>query len=290
MGTNYNRGLIKQVEELTQENERLICENRSLRAENKELREQLSDMKTAMEAAITKLTTEIERLKAQINKDSGNSSKPPSQDGYKRVQNSREPSGRKSGGQQGHIGKRLELPKNLDELAEKGYARRELNDHTKGAGSYVTRYTMDIDIVLVVTEHRYAKGSAPKGAKVTYGEKIKAITALLSTEGIIAEERLSDFFNEVTCGAIKLSDATIEKFLTELSENLGPELEAIETSLLNGSVAHTDDTPIRCTQKPDYGDAEPVLRTSEHGSQSAYIRTYSNPTATLYTANTQKKR
>ena len=115
MGTNYGRGIIKQVEELTLENERLICENKQLRAENKELSAQLKELETTTAAAIAKLAAEIERLKAQINRNSGNSSKPPSQDGFKRVPNSRESSGRKRGGQPGHCGKRLELPKNLDD-------------------------------------------------------------------------------------------------------------------------------------------------------------------------------
>ena len=98
---------------MTLENERLICENKRLRAENKDLCAQLKELETTMAAAIAKLAAEIERLRAQINKNSGNSSKPPSQDGFKSITNSREASGRKSGGQRGHPGKRLELPKNL---------------------------------------------------------------------------------------------------------------------------------------------------------------------------------
>jgi len=316
MGTNYGRGIIKQVEELTLQNERLICENERVGNENRGLRAQLTAIEASIEARITavveaavkrattpllaglsakdeqigKLTAEIERLKAQINKNSGNSSKPPSQDGFKRVQNSREPSGRKSGGQSGHPGKRLELPKNLDELIEKELARRELADHTCGADSYVTRYTLDVETTLVVTEHRYPKGAAPLGAEVTYGEKIKALTVLLSTEGIIAEERLSDFFSEITHGAIKLSDAAIEKFLAELNGKLGPELETIRTSLLNEDVLHVDETPVRCVQKPSYSNGEAILQKASGTSFGVYIRTHSSNNATLYTVNPQKDR
>jgi transposase len=289
MGTNYGRGIIRQVEELTLQNERLVVENKRLLAENKEYRAQIEALTAAMEEVRAKFTAEIERLKAQINKNSGNSSKPPSQDGFKRVQNSREPSGRKSGGQSGHLGKRLELPKNLDELIEKGVARRELVDHTGGADSYRTRYTLDVDVTLVVTEHRYPRGATPLGAEVTYGEKMKALTVLLSTEGIIAEERLSDFFSEITHGAIRLSDATIESFLTDLSRKLDPELEAIKTSLLNEEAMHVDETPVRCTEKPDYSDGEKaVLRKASGTSFSVYIRTHSSENATLYTVNPQK--
>jgi hypothetical protein len=75
----------------------------------------------AKEEKIEKPEGEIVRLKAQIDKNSSNSSKPPSQDGFKKIQNSREKSGQKSGGQPDHRGSYMELPKNLDELIEKGY-------------------------------------------------------------------------------------------------------------------------------------------------------------------------
>lgn len=100
MGTNYNRGIIRHVEELTLENERLTAENKMLRDENKELREQVGQLS----GMIVKLMAEVERLKAQIDKNSGNSSKPPSQDGFKRVPNSREKSVQSRGGQPGHPG------------------------------------------------------------------------------------------------------------------------------------------------------------------------------------------
>ena len=88
---------------------------------------------------ITKMDDEIDRLKAQINRDSGNSSKPPGQDGFKKIPNSRERSHRKSGGQKGHLGYSLQFPKNLDELEEKGLIRREMIDHTDGSEAYVSR-------------------------------------------------------------------------------------------------------------------------------------------------------
>ena len=288
MGTNYGRGIIKQVEELTLQNERLVFENGRLRAENAELREQLTRLQASFTETVLKLTAEIDRLRAQINKNSGNSSKPPSSDGFKRVPNSRERSGRKPGGQPGHPGRRLELPENLDELIEKGRARRVLVDHTDGAEPYVSRFTIDIDVTVVVTEHRYRKGCAPLGANVAYGDKLKSMSVQLSTEGLVAEERLSEFFDDITEGAITLSDATVDGFLSEMSVKLEPELQVIETDLLNEPVMHVDDTPVRSTQKPDYSDGEPVLRTSEGTSSNAYIRTYSSATATRYTANPQK--
>jgi len=288
MGANYGKGLYKQLEEQTHENERLNREVADLKTANKELTTKLEKMVELFDSTVTKMQNEIERLKAQINKDSGNSSKPPSQDGFKHISNSREASGRKSGGQLGHPGKRLELPKNLEEMVEKGHARMQLKDHTGGSAKYVKRYTMDIEVILVVTEHRYCVGSAPHGAEVTYGESIKSLTALLSFEGVVAEGRISRLFFELTHGVVKLSGATIEKFLEEVNDKLDGEIETITTMLLNRPVLHVDESPVRCTSKPDYSTGAPVLRESKGTSLNAYIRAYTNPSATLYTASPKK--
>ncbi|MDR1912978.1 MAG: DUF6444 domain-containing protein, partial [Clostridiales bacterium] len=90
--------------------------------------------------ALKKAESEIDRLKSQLNKNSGNSSKSPSQDGLKKIPNSREKSNHKSGGQKGHQGKRLELPKNLNELIENKHAYCKMIDHTNGAESFALRW------------------------------------------------------------------------------------------------------------------------------------------------------
>ena len=54
---------------------------------------------------IIRLRKRVEELESQINKNSSNSSKPPSSDGYKRtIKNNRIKSGKKIGGQKGHEG------------------------------------------------------------------------------------------------------------------------------------------------------------------------------------------
>ena len=58
----------------------------------------------------------------------------------------------------GILGVACSCQKTLMNLEEKGLIRREMIDHTDGSEAY-GRYTMDIDITVTVTEHRFLEGS-----------------------------------------------------------------------------------------------------------------------------------
>ena len=318
---NYNkRALLKKLEEQTRYIEKLRRENKELRAENKDLGAKLAVLEASLEARISaavneatapilaelaqknaelarvnaeleKANTEIARLNAIKNKDSSNSSQPPSQNGFKQIPNNREKSNHKRGGQKGHPGHRLKLPENLDELIEKGIVEKKLEDHTNGTEEYVSRWTMDITIKTLITEHRFPVGQVPPEMynEVTYGNGIKGLTVVLSNEGMLSEKRLAELFDNVTQGVITVSEATIEKFQSEFAGKLDSELTAIEADLLNGEVMHTDDTPMKCAQKPEYcEDGKFVLQTAEKKSFKVYMRTHSNDSSTLLTVNPKK--
>jgi transposase len=68
-----------------------------------------------LESRIQQLETRVHELEGRLSKDSSNSSKPPTSDGLKRKPKSlRQSSGKKSGGQQGHVGKGLAQVSNPD--------------------------------------------------------------------------------------------------------------------------------------------------------------------------------
>lgn len=69
---------------------------------------------------IARLNQTIQQLKEQLNKNSKNSSKPPSSDGYKNPapKSLRKPSGKKVGGQNGHQGTHLAVITAPDEIVK----------------------------------------------------------------------------------------------------------------------------------------------------------------------------
>jgi len=249
---------------------------------------------TQKEEELCKAHTEILRLQGIINKDSGNSSKPPSKNGFKRVPNSREKSGRRRGGQIGHPGHRLALPENIEALVEKGSVKEQIVDYTDGSDKYISRYVIDVEVITTLTEYRFATDAqlpAHLYNEVSYGSNLKAMAVLFLNEGIVAEKRLSDMISGLTQGTVTISPATLESFQALFAQRLEESgtLKSIETDLLNGEVMHTDDTPMRCMEKIEYTeDGEEKIIRAEKGSFHATIRTHSNERSTIYTANPKK--
>ena len=314
MGINYEININRQSTELT---EKPSNENEQLKLENNVLREKISAMEASIEELITaavteavrlatepllealaKANAEIERLKAIINKNSSNSSKPPSTNGFKNIPNSRVESSKSRGGQGGHPGRRIGLPENIEELEQKGIVERRIIDNTNGSSEYISRYTLDIDVKIVVTEHRYSKASdLPDGLlnEVSYGDNLKAAAILLSSEGMIADKRLTDIVSGLTHGVINLSTGTMCNLRSKFAQELGEsgEIEAIEQDLIIGEVMNTDDTSVRSTERIVYPEADengakPTLEHAKKKSFRVTIRTYSNERSTRYTVNPKK--
>ena len=85
----------------------------SLMKQNQMLIEQVD----SLSKTIDELNATIKELREQLNKNSGNSSKPPSTDGFKKVNKSlREKSGKKRGGQKGHQGTHLAVLAEPDKI------------------------------------------------------------------------------------------------------------------------------------------------------------------------------
>ncbi len=306
MGGHYERDIFRQLEELTEKNEQLKQENQELRRENRQLRKENARLEKrleileatmedriskAVEAAVAKATApmlemiakkdkEILRLKGQIEKDSSNSSKPTSSNGFKKVPNNREKSGRKQGGRTGHKGTKLKIPENPDELVEQGVAEHSIISDVQDGEAYVSDWIVDIKVRVVYTEHRRRAGKLPK---IEYGPEVKTLAVYLSMVGLIALKRLSQFFEEITRGFVVASKGTLASFNHNAAQSITLDEEIQD--LLNGRVIHVDETPIKTSERPNE-DGE--LETSTRTTYSVYIRTYSNKKTTVLMAASRK--
>ena len=203
------------------------------------------------------------RLKSIINNDSSNTSLPPSTDqkGGKasNTYNGRTKTKRKAGGQKGHKGQTL-TKSNVKKKLESGEFRHDIRNIRDPSGAkYITRYTIDLDVVPVITEIRiYAdekgKFSIPSEYRsgVTYGENLKSMTVALYSEGVMSNDRIAAFLNAISGDRLELSEGSIYGFCRKFAKESEAIVESLEKELLNQNVVATDATVTTINGKQSY--------------------------------------
>jgi len=230
-----------------------------------EIRTQKSEIE-ALSKENKLLTERVKSLESQINKNSNNSSKPPSTDGFKKKTKSlRTKSAKKPGGQKGHEGITLELSDNPDEIIihkvnECDICGASLLDETQE--NYIIRQVVDIpEIKVKVTEHRAEvkrckkcrrrnTGKFPDGITntVQYGEKVNSVAVYLTQYQLIPYKRGSELIEDLF--GISLSQGTIVNLNNKCYEKLEPIEANIKNSITNSlDAAHFDETGIYIDKK-----------------------------------------
>lgn len=208
------------------------------------------------------LAERIQKLEDQLAKNSSNSGKPPSSDGYDqpapRPKSLRKRSRRKSGGQPGHPGETLKAVEKPDFIkvhrvhecqhCGQSLQRRKAIGHEK-------RQVFDLPKVqMKVTEHRAEIKTCSCCGKETcatfprevskavqYGTEIKAQMVYLNTEQHLPLERtcalLEEFYNH------RLSEGTIVAACAEVAQKVEKSNAAIKEHLVeHEKVGHFDET------------------------------------------------
>jgi transposase-like protein len=214
---------------------------------------------------VAALTKRVSELEARQKKNSKNSNKPPSSDGLGKgaPKNSREPSGKASGGQKGHEGKTKELSPSPDTVIE-------LKPVTEcGCGGeivvktekYAIRQVTDIEPAKVVTvEYRAYDGFCEKcgklhkasfpagvGGTVNYGEGVQAILTYLTTYQLIPVKRAAELVEDMF--GLKVSQGTVVSAGTEAYGNLEETEAAIKQEIIESDVAGFDESGMRVEGK-----------------------------------------
>lgn len=232
--------------------------------------ETLTAQNEALEQTVSSLNTTIEQLNATIkeleekkNKNSRNSSKPPSSDGYKKPptpKDLREKSDKKSGGQKGHEGTNLAQakPDHVIPCMPSKCAHCPHRDECLAKAQVVERrQVFDAVVKVEVTEydkmrvtncmlHGWTReGSFPKDIKaaVQYGENLQSLVVSLNTVGAVSicrtREILANVFN------VPLSEGTITSMVTRCAGNLEETISRIGRLVTACDVDNADETGFR---------------------------------------------
>jgi len=227
--------------------------------------QQLQDLTELLKAK----DEEIARLKEQLNKNSNNSSKPPSSDGYKKPapKSSRRKSGKHPGGQEGHPGSNLfapEVPKTYEyHMPSCCHGCPNTEECRKNGCVCARRQVVDAKVEVSVTEHqqikirkcplnpavRNVKGEFPEEitAPVQYGKGLQALVVALNTYGAVSVQRTHDILAGVF--SLPLSVGSIQAMLRQCAKQLSEILPWIREQLSNSPLMHCDETGGRINGK-----------------------------------------
>lgn len=236
--------------------------NQEVVAANDKKKEDAKTIKK-LEKTIEKLKDVISDLKASKIKNSTNSSKPSSTNGYKRViQNNRVKSGKLKGGQKGREGKTLKVIENVDEIKDiYGEKKCECGGQIIYEIEYIKKQLIDIENSLKTIEHRYHKGVCKKCGKeykpnipkelanpVQYSSKLKIFVPMIKNISNMSVETTKSVFNALFKG-LPISTGWIHKQDEILAKECIPVVENIKEYLSNVKVAHADETGVKIDTK-----------------------------------------
>ncbi len=240
----------------------------------KELQDRINKMpeeyRILFELVISLFTEEINQLKArikeledQLSKNSNNSSKPPSTDGFKKVPKSIKPkSNKKAGGQKGHEGTTLKISAQPDKVEKhkvdtctncKKNLRGQKADYTE------KRQVYDIpEIKIGITEHHSevkqcdcgcVNKAFPQGVDyaVQYGPNIKSMVVYLQDYQLLPYERTKELVNDLL--GHSLSKGSLYNFRQKAFDKLESFEEKLKSLLDLCLVLGFDETGFRINKK-----------------------------------------
>jgi len=276
------------MEQLQAENAQLKKEKAQAYAEkaqtetlNRQLREEVEDLskrlhektqeagekaecvieKQRLESLVEELSMQVHELLGRLVKDSSNSSKPPSTDGYaKKKRSLRQKSGKKPGGQAGHTGCTrglMEHPNETVVLPPQQCEQCQTSLQGLGAGGCERRQVVELpEIKAKVIEYQALEVCCPNCLHVTrgtfpdevraavqFGPMVKGIALYLLYGQFLPYARTAELLTDL-CGC-PLSPGTLETFVAEGADRLVETEEMIKQALREADVQGNDETGIR---------------------------------------------
>jgi len=228
----------------------------SLIAENQKIIEQQA-------ARISELEEHVRSLETRLNKNSRNSSKPPSTDNFAhekpKPKSQRIKSGKKAGGQEGHVGTTLKMVDNPDETTIYNIDRCKncgKNQNDIKVKDYEIRQVFDIPpITIRVKEHRAEVkictcgciniADFPEDVKypIQYGTRLSGLAVYLHDYQLIPYDRCCELLSDVY--GCEVSPATLIRAENICFEKLEEFESEIKKLLSQSPVVNFDETGMR---------------------------------------------
>lgn len=251
-----NRKLSDALKEIGQLKERLFQTQGQLDTaldKGKEQRLELYRLKTELEEEKGRNL----QLRAQMNRNYENSSLPSSLSvKHKKIQNSREKTGRKTGGQPGHAGhgRKKQVPSTAPILLQPPQEAVEDPDFKK-TSKMIVKQQVNVRVLLEVTEYQAAvyynaktgeriHAEFPCGIEddVNYGGSVKAFLFLLNHDCCTSIDKSRKFLSDLTEGKLNISKGMVSRLSQEFACKTEQERRKMFADLLLSPVLHTDCT------------------------------------------------
>ena len=231
-------------------------------------KEQLIDLVLELAQKVKQLTVRVEELERQLRtpqKDSTNSSNPSSTDRVpKKNQSQRQKSGKKPGGQPGHMGKTRTRNPEPDQVKEHrpiacsacslGFTGQEDERIAE------RRQVIEIPpINTVTTEHQNIAVLCPCGeenlgtfpadvpASICFGTNLRSLVTALKEVHHFSYERLSQHLQDLC--HLSLSQGTLCSLIHRVANHISPRYQEIKEEVRNGSTIESDETGMRIAGK-----------------------------------------
>ena len=232
-----------------------------------ELFHNIADQMAELARQLTKQGDVLQDLQARLAKDSNNSSKPPSSDGYRKVKRTtslRQSGDKPNGGQPGHEGHTLravDAPDRTETHEADTCAHCQASLTGTEAVGYEERQVFDIPAIRIeVTAHRAeikvcplcghtSQGRFPASVRqaVQYGPIVHTWASYFTNQHHIPVERTTEIFEDLV--QHRVSEGTVLKASEQLDRCIEPSTEAVKGLLRDAEVLHVDESGLRVTGK-----------------------------------------
>jgi transposase len=221
-------------------------------------KEQLIDIIKVLIVEVVALREEVATLKEQLNKNSNNSSKPPSSDGYKKppTKSLRGKTGKKPGGQKGHKGSGLKIDRTPDSEID------VLPEGCPDCGEHLlempmsrtdTRYVYDVEINVNLTKYDIYETTCPNcgitavaapppecKSTINYGNMVRTLCTVLTQYGYISIDKTHKILRDLI--GMPISTGTVNNIQRQFAGLTGKSLEEIQADVKESTTACADET------------------------------------------------